>query len=421
METIMTSPVHAPATGLNPVQIRSDFPILRPHDDGSRVIYLDSAASSQKPEAVLAAMDYYYRNDYANVHRGVYKLAECSTEAYDRARSQVARFLGVQDEAQIVFVRNTSEAINLVAYTWATATLNAGDVIVTSEMEHHSNLIPWQLAAKRTGARLEFIAIDDEGRLNLDDLDRHLAAGNVKLVAVNHVSNMLGTVNPIEVIIAKAHAAGAVVLIDGAQGAPHYAVNLDTLGADFYACSGHKMCGPMGSGVLYGKRDLLESIPPFLGGGDMIRTVGLRESTWADLPAKFEAGTPSVADAVGLGAACEYLTGIGMQEIQEHEHQLTRYAYQQLIELPDVTIYGPPVEHRAGVIAFNIGDYHPHDVASLLDEHNVAVRAGHHCTQPLHAKLDLTASVRASFYIYNTHEDVDRLIDGLHHVRSVFG
>lgn len=421
METIMTSPAHAPITGLNPVQIRSDFPILRPHDDGSRVIYLDSAASSQKPDAVLAAMDYYYRNDYANVHRGVYKLAERSTEAYDQARSRVARFLGVEDEAQIVFVRNTSEAINLVAYTWATATLNAGDVVVTSEMEHHSNLIPWQLVAKRTGARLEFISIDDEGRLNLDDLDHHLVAGNVKLVAINHVSNMLGTVNPIEAIIAKAHAAGAVVLIDGAQGAPHYAVNLDALGADFYACSGHKMCGPMGSGVLYGKRDLLESMPPFLGGGDMIRTVGLREATWADLPAKFEAGTPSVADAVGLGAACEYLTGIGMQAIQDHERELTRYAYQQLVELPDITIYGPPVEHRAGVLAFNIGEYHPHDVASLLDEHNVAVRAGHHCTQPLHAKLDLTASVRASFYIYNTHEDIDHLIDGLRHVRSVFG
>lgn len=406
---------------IDPIEIRSHFPILEPDSSGKRVIFLDSAASSQKPTAVLEAMDSYYRNDNANVHRGVYALAERATEAYDQARRSVARFFNVADEGQIILVRNTTEAINLVAYSWTAANLGPGDVIVTTEMEHHSNLVPWQLAAQRTGATLEFISIDERGRLNLADLDRYLAAGNVKLVTLNHVSNMLGTVNPLETVIEKAHAAGAIVLVDGAQGAPHLQINLDTLGADFYACSGHKMCGPMGSGVLYGRREILEAMPPFLGGGDMIRTVGLRESTWADLPSKFEAGTPSVADAVGLGAACDYLSSIGMDAIAAHEHELTAYAWEQLLELPDLEIYGPDVDERSGVIAFNIGDIHPHDVASLLDEHNIAVRAGHHCTQPLHARLDLTASVRASFYIYNSKEDVDRLIDGLRYVRSVFG
>lgn len=400
--------------------LRDRFPILRPDSDGKRVIYLDSAASSQKPDSVLDAMDHYYRNDNANVHRGVYQLAERATEAYDQARSKVARFLGVQDEAEIIFVRNTTEAINLVAYTWAITNLGSGDVIVTTEMEHHSNLVPWQLASERTGASMEFIRVDADGRLVLEDLRAHLATGNVKLVALNHVSNMLGTVNPVETVIELAHAAGALVLIDGAQSAPHIPLNLDALGADFYTCSGHKMCGPMGSGVLHGKRSILEAMPPFLGGGDMIRTVELRHSTWADLPSKFEAGTPSVADAVGLGAACDFLSELGMQAVLEHERELTRYAYQQLIELPELEIYGPPVADRAGVIAFNFGDVHPHDVASLLDEHQIAVRAGHHCTQPLHKKLNLTASVRASFYVYNTEEDVDRLIDGLRYVRTIF-
>jgi cysteine desulfurase / selenocysteine lyase len=400
--------------------LRDRFPILRPGSDGKRVIYLDSAASSQKPDYVLDAMDHYYRNDNANVHRGVYQLAERATEAYDQARAKVARFLGVQDEAEIIFVRNTTEAINLVAYTWASANLGRGDVIVTTEMEHHSNLVPWQLACERTGARLEFIRVDDEGLLIIEDLQQHLATGNVKLVALNHVSNMLGTVNPVEQVIDLAHAAGALVLIDGAQSTPHLPLDLDSLGADFYTCSGHKMCGPMGSGVLHGKRPILEAMPPFLGGGDMIRTVELRSSTWADLPSKFEAGTPSVADAVGLGAACDFLSEIGMRAVLEHERALTRYAYQQMMELPELEIYGPQVEDRAGVIAFNIGDVHPHDVASLLDEHQIAVRAGHHCTQPLHSKLNLTASVRASFYVYNTEEDVDHLIDGLRYVRTIF-
>lgn len=417
METV-TAPITPP---FDPEALRNQFPILRPDSAGERVIFLDSGASSQKPDVVLEAMDRYYRNDNANVHRGVYKLAERATDAYDKAREKVARFLGVQDTSEIIFTRNTTEAINLVAYTWAMANLGKGDLIVTTEMEHHSNLVPWQLVTARTGARIEIIRVDDQGHLILEDLDTHLATGQVRLVAINHVSNMLGTINPVDAIIEKAHAASALVLVDGAQGAPHIALDLDNLGADFYALSGHKMCGPMGSGALYGKRAILEAMPPFLGGGDMIRTVGLRESTWADLPSKFEAGTPSVADAVGLGAACDYLAGVGMNAIATHEHQLTEYAYAQLLELPEVEIYGPPSSERSGVISFNLGSAHPHDVASLLDEHNIAVRAGHHCTQPLHDRFGLTASVRASFYLYNTPEDVDRLIDGLRYVRTIFG
>jgi cysteine desulfurase/selenocysteine lyase len=314
---------------LDAVAIREQFPILR----DPALTYLDSAASSQKPEAVLQAMDRYYREDYANVHRGVYGLAERSTEAYDEARRRVARFFS-SPTRQIVFTRNTTEAINLVAYSWGLTNLREGDVIVLSEMEHHANLVPWQLVTSRTGARLEHIRVDDDGLLILDDLDRFLAAGRVKLVAVCHVSNMLGTINPVEEIIQRAHARGALVLLDGAQSAPHLAVDLPALDVDFYAASAHKMCGPMGSGLLYGKLEHLEAMPPFLGGGDMIRTVGLHASTWADVPTKFEAGTPSVADAVGFGAACEYLTGLTMDAVRAHEVELTHYAWGQLRELP---------------------------------------------------------------------------------------
>ena len=406
---------------LNPQRVREQFPILRQRSDGSRLAYLDSAASSQKPEPVLAAMERYYRNDYANVHRGVYRLAERSTEAYDRAREQVTRFFNLTDTGEIVFVRNTTEAINLVAYSWAATELSHGDVILSSVAEHHSNIVPWQIVASRTGAELAFIDIDDDGRLRLDQLDEQLATGRVRLVAVQHVSNMLGTIHPVAEIIARAHAHGALVLIDGAQSAPHMRVDLGALGADFYACSGHKMCGPMGSGVLYGRRELLETMPPFLGGGDMIRRVELRGSSWADLPAKFEAGTPSVADAVGLGSACDYLREVGLDNLAQHEHALTEYAYAQLRELPSVEIFGPPPAERAGVIAFNLAGAHPHDIASILDEHDIAIRAGHHCTQPLHDRLGLAASARASFYAYNTFDDVDRLVAGLEHVSAIFG
>jgi cysteine desulfurase/selenocysteine lyase len=406
---------------LNPHQIREQFPILRTQANGIRLAYLDSAASSQKPEPVLAAMEDYYRNDYANVHRGVYRLAERSTEAYERARERVAHFFNISDTGEIVFVRNTTEAINLVAYSWAATTLGPGDIIVSSVAEHHSNIVPWQIIASRTGAEIAFIDIDEDGRLRLDQLDEQLATGQVRLVAVQHVSNMLGTIHPVEDIIARAHAGGSLVLLDGAQSAPHMVVDLSALGADFYACSGHKMCGPMGSGVLYGRRGLLEAMPPFLGGGDMIRKVELSGSSWADLPAKFEAGTPSVADAVGLGAACEYLSGLGLDNLAAHEHALTEYAYAQLRELPGIEIYGPPPSERAGVIAFNLAGAHPHDIGSILDEDDIAIRAGHHCTQPLHDRLGLTASARASFYAYNSFEDVDRLVAGLERVGAIFG
>jgi cysteine desulfurase/selenocysteine lyase len=405
---------------LDPYAVREHFPILRSGAHGRPLTYLDSAASSQKPEAVLSAMRSYYECDYANVHRGVYALAERSTAAYELARRQVAAFFGVGRERQVIFVRNTSEAINLVAHSWGGATLGPGDIVVLSEMEHHSNLVPWQLIAARTGATLEFIGIDDDGRLRLADLDRHLATGRVRMVSVCHVSNVLATINPVEEIIDRAHTARALVMLDGAQAAPHLPVDLTALDVDFYAASGHKMCGPMGAGMLYGKLELLEAMPPYMGGGDMIRAVSLRESTWADLPAKFEAGTPSVADAVGFGAACDYLSALGMQRVHAHEVALTGYAYERLREVPDLTIYGPPPAGRSGAVAFTIAGVHPHDIASILNQDGVCIRVGHHCAQPLHARLGIAASARASFYVYNTTEDVDRLVEGLRRARTTF-
>lgn len=405
---------------LDAESLREQFPILRSRPGERPLAYLDSAATSQKPEMVLQAMDRYYREDNANVHRGAYALADRATTAFEEARRKVASFFNAQRTRQVIFVRNTTEAINLVAYSWGSANLREGDVVVVSEMEHHSNLVPWQIVAARTGARLEYIRIDDRGQLRLDDLDAHLATGNVRMVAVCHVSNTLATINPVEEIISRAHAGGALVLLDGAQAAPHVAVDVRALDVDFYAASAHKMCGPMGSGMLYGRLELLEAMPPFLGGGSMIRTVGPHESTWADLPAKFEAGTPSVADAVGFGAACDFLSGLSMETVRAHEVTLTRYAYQQLLELPEVIVYGPEPEHRSGAVSFNIEGVHPHDIASILDEDGVCVRAGHHCCQPLHARLGIDASARASFYVYNSEDDVDRLVESLRRVRSIF-
>jgi len=400
--------------------IRSDFPILSRTVHGKPLVYLDSTASSQKPRAVIEAMSVYYETFNANVHRGVYELSEEATAAMEKARVKVARFINARQSKQIIFTRNTTESINLVAYSWGNANIVAGDVIVLTEMEHHSNLVPWQLLAQRTGARLEFIPITDDGLLRLDIYEQ-LLRQQPKLVAFTHMSNVLGTINPAREMIAQAHVVGATVLIDAAQSVPHLPVDVQALDADFLCFSGHKMLGPTGIGVLYGKRDLLEAMPPFMGGGDMIRTVGLRQSTWNDLPWKFEAGTPAIAEAIGMGAAVDYLNTLGMKNVLQHEQALTHYAMEQLQAVPGLTIYGPEAAQRGGVVSFTLGDIHPHDLASILDqEAGVAVRAGHHCAQPLMERLGLAATARASFYVYTLQEEIDALVQGLHRAIQIF-
>lgn len=414
-----TTGATAPALPLDPHALRADFPILATTVHGRPLVYLDSAATSQKPRVVLETLDRYYREYNANVHRGIYEIAERATAAYEAARATLARFIGA-DPREIVFTRNTTESINLVAHTWARTVIGRGDVIVLSEMEHHSNLVPWQLLAQERDADLEFIPITDEGLLRLDVYDVLLRL-RPKLVAVTHVSNTLGTINPIREIVERAHAVGALVLVDGAQAVPHLPVDVRALGCDFYAFSGHKMLGPMGSGVLWARRELLEAMPPFLGGGEMIREVRLRRSEWNEVPWKFEAGTPDVAAAVGLGAAAEYLMGLGMERVREHEERLVAYALETLRrELPDITLYGPAPEQRGGVVAFNLPGIHPHDVAQVLDRYGICVRAGHHCTMPLHERLDVAATTRASFSVFSTTEDVDALAAGLREVVALF-
>ncbi len=400
--------------------IRKDFPILSRKVHGKPLVYLDSAASSQKPRAVIDAMSTYYETYHANVHRGVYEISEEATAAMERARVKVARFINVRHSKQVIFTRNTTESINLVAYSWGSANIAAGDLILLTEMEHHSNLVPWQMLAQRTGARLEFIPITGDGSLQLD-VYHQLLQQHPKLVAFTHVSNVLGTINPAQEMIAQAHAVGATVLLDAAQSVPHLPVDVQALDVDFLGFSAHKMLGPTGIGVLYGKRALLEAMPPYMGGGDMIRKVGLRESTWNDLPWKFEAGTPSIAEAIGLGAAVDYLLAIGMENVLHHEQQITRYAMEQLQTVPGLTIYGPDASRRGGVVSFTLGDIHPHDLASILDQQaGVAVRAGHHCAQPLMERLGLTATARASFYVYTTEEEIDILVQGLHKAIQIF-
>ena len=394
--------------------IRKDFPILSREVHGKPLVYLDSTASSQKPRAVIDAMSTYYETYHANVHRGVYEISEEATAAMERARVKVARFINVRHSKQVIFKRNTTESINLVAYSWGRANIAAGDLILLTEMEHHSNLVPWQMLAQRTGARLEFIPITDDGLLQLD-VYHQLLQQHPKLVAFTHVSNVLGTINPAQEMIAQAHTVGATVLLDAAQSVPHLPVDVQALDVDFLCFSAHKMLGPTGIGVLYGKRALLEAMPPFMGGGDMIRKVGLRESTWNDLPWKFEAGTPSIAEAIGLGAAVDYLHAIGMENVLHHEQQITRYAMEQLQTVPGLTIYGPDASKRGGVISFTLGDIHPLD-----QQAGVAVRAGHHCAQPLMERLGLTATARASFYVYTTEEEIDILVQGLHKAIQIF-
>jgi cysteine desulfurase / selenocysteine lyase len=400
--------------------IRKDFPILSRQVHGKPLVYLDSTASSQKPSAVIEAMSTYYETTHANVHRGVYEISEEATAMMEKARVKVARFINVRQSKQIIFTRNTTESINLVAYSWGNKNISAGDLIVLTEMEHHSNLIPWQLLAQRAGARLEFVPITTDGLLDLDVYEQ-LLRQQPKLVAFTHMSNVLGTINPVQQMTAQAHAAGATVLLDGAQSVPHMPVDVQALDVDFLCFSAHKMLGPTGIGVLYGKRGILEDMPPFMGGGEMIRKVGLRESTWNDLPWKFEAGTPAIAEAIGLGAAVDYLNELGMENVRRHEQEITTYALTQLQAVPGLTIYGPAASERGGVISFTLGDIHPHDLASILDQEvGVAIRAGHHCAQPLVERLGLAATARASFYVYTIPEDIDVLVQGLHKALQIF-
>jgi cysteine desulfurase/selenocysteine lyase len=407
-------------TGLDPIAVRADFPILARKVHGRPLAYLDNAASSQRPRAVIAALDDFYRAHYANIHRGVHTLSEEATAAYEEARDRVAAFIQAPDRRGVIFTRNATEAINLVAYAWGRANVGPGDRIVVTQMEHHSNLVPWQLLAREAGAELACVPVTDEGRLDLESLDR-LLQGPVKLVAFTHVSNVLGTVNPAREIVARAHAAGARALVDAAQSVPHLPVDVGRLDCDFLAFSGHKMCGPTGAGVLYGRPRLLEEMPPFLTGGGMIRRVGCTEASWDDLPWKFEAGTPAIAEAVGLGVAVDYLSAVGMEAIWAHERELAAHALARLADVPGVRVIGPPAGERSGVVAFTVESIHPHDLAQVLDLEGIAIRAGLHCAQPLHERLGLMATARASFYLYNTREEVDRLVEGIQKAQDRIG
>lgn len=402
-------------------EIRKDFPILdRETANGKRIIYLDSTATSQKPVQVIEAMNDYYRRSNANIHRGVHTLAEEATTMYEGAREKIAKFINAASSREIIYTRNTTESINLVAYSWARANLKSGDLVILTEMEHHSNLVPWHMLQMERGIELEFIPVTEDGVLELDTY-KALLNRTPKLVSFTHMSNVLGTINPVAEIIQLAHAAGAIVMVDGAQSVPHLTVDVQALDADFYAFSAHKMCGPTGIGVLYGKSALLESMPPFLGGGDMIKEVKLRSFRANSLPHKFEAGTPAIAEAIGFGAAVDYLTQIGMDKIAAHEHEVTEYALDRLEEIPGVKVFGPSADKKGGVAAFTLEGVHPHDVAQILDRDGIAVRAGHHCAQPLHEKFGIPATSRASFYLYSTKEEVDLLVSGIYKVKEMFG
>jgi cysteine desulfurase/selenocysteine lyase len=400
--------------------LRRDFPILQQEVHGRPLAFLDSAASSQKPRPVIDCLEDYYRRYNANVHRGVYRLSEEATFAYERARGKVARFLNARSPREVVFTRNTTEAINLVAYAWGSANLKAGDRILLTVMEHHSNIVPWQMLAQRVEAAIDYVPIDSDGRLALDAFDT-LLSERTKIVAVTQQSNVLGTINPVAELAHRAHTLGALVLVDAAQSVPHMPVDVQELGCDFLAFSGHKLCGPTGIGALWGRRELLEAIPPFLGGGSMIKIVELEQSSYADVPARFEAGTPAIGEAIALGAAIDYLGEIGLDRIHAHELALTQYALERLSEVAGLTIYGPhDITMRGGAIAFTLDNVHPHDIAGILDGEGIALRAGHHCTQPLHRILDVPATARASFYLYNTFEEIDRLAAGLEKARKLF-
>ncbi len=407
-------------SALNTERIRADFPIFSRRVRGNPLTFLDSAASTQKPTSVLETMDRVYRWCYANVHRGIYCLSEEATCCYEDTREKVADLINADAREEIIFTRNTTESINLVAYSWGRANIHAGDRILLTELEHHSNIVPWQLLARERGAELVVLGITDDCMLDLEQLDE-LLDERVRLVAFTMMSNVAGTIVPAKEIIRRAHDVGAVVLVDGAQAVPHLPVDVQELQCDFLAFSGHKMCGPTGIGVLHGRRKLLEAMPPFLSGGDMILRVSWDDTTWNDLPWKFEAGTPPIVEGAGLGAAVDYLKDIGMEAIAAHDRELVSYAMEQLSDLPGLEIVGPPAHRRGGVVAFTFRDIHPHDLAYLMDLEGVAIRAGHHCAQPLHQRLGLTATARASFYVYNTLEDVDRLVAALEKAATKLG
>jgi len=401
-------------------KIRHDFPLLDQQVNGYPLAYLDSAATSQKPAVVLAALNDYYRRYNANVHRGIYQLSEQATEAMEGARSKIQAFIGAASPREIIFTRNTTESINLVAHSWGRANLRPGDRILLTMMEHHANLVPWQVIAAATGAQLDFLDVDGDGRLVLDNLPA-LLTERTKIVALTHMSNVLGTINPVQQIAAEAHKVGAIVLVDGAQSVSHLPVDVRALGCDFLAFSGHKMCGPTGIGVLWGRKALLQAMPPFIVGGGMIREVSLRESTWNELPWKFEAGTPAIGEAIALGTAVDYLREVGMERIHAHEQALVDYALDALSTVDGLKLYGPPAAERGGVIAFNLGDIHGHDVATHLDQRGIAVRAGRHCCQPLLELLGTIATTRASFYLYSLTDEVDRLVAALEECKAIYG
>ena len=403
-------------------KIRKDFPILqRKVRNDKNLVYFDNAATTQKPIQVINTITDFYTNHNSNIHRAVHALAEEATEAYETARDKIAKFLNIKDRQEIVFVRGTTEAINLVAYAWGRQNIQEGDIIVTTEYEHHSNIVPWQLLTQEKHAKLEYVGVDDNGELILEQLDQFLTSGKVKLVAVSQMSNVLGTITDVATLVDKCKKAGVRVLIDGAQSVPHMKVDLDSLGCDFFAFSAHKMLGPTGVGVLWAKKELLEQMAPFHGGGDMIREVHKYETTWNDLPYKFEAGTPNIADVIGFAAAIDYLNEIGMDYVRAHEIEITKYALDKLSKIPGIKIYGTSdISKRGGVISFNFADIHPHDLATIIDEDGIAIRSGHHCAQVLMEKLDIAATSRASFYIYNTKEEVDVLINSLSRAARLF-
>jgi cysteine desulfurase/selenocysteine lyase len=407
-------------TKLDAHTLRADFPIFEQQFHGKPLAYLDSAASAQKPRQMLDAMQHFYETSYANVHRGVYELAERATEGLESAREKVRALFNAPAVREVIFVRNATEGINLVAYAWGLPNLGPGDLVLVTELEHHSNFVPWQYMARRTGAEFRMIPLTDTGELVLDGLDELLGEERLRVVALNHVSNALGTVNDVAQIAQWAHSHGAIVVCDAAQSAPHRTLDVQASGCDFVAVSGHKMCGPSGIGALWGRAELLERMEPFLTGGHMIRKVGADGTSWGELPHKFEAGTAPMAEAVGFGAAIDYLQAVGFDAIERHEHELTAYALDALADVPGITLFGPPADRRSGIVSFALDGIHPHDVAQVLDWEGVAVRAGHHCCQPLMARLGVAATTRASFYLYTIPEEIDRLVAGLHRVRKVF-